>query len=274
MTTPVRPIDHGTLTGYKIRACRCEHCTGAQTRYNARRARLIAYGQWQPFVDAAPVRDHVRAIQEQGLGWKRVAALAGVSPSTISKILYGDTGRGMAPSKRVRPETAAAILAVRADLDTLSVAVSIDAVGTQRRMQALAALGWSLSEQARRLGRTVANYAQILKRDRVSVRTARDVRALYAELSMMPPVAQWPGNGVIRARNEARRRGWLPPLAWDDDLIDLPQQELAVELERLVACMDEDELRACFTAYRRGERSPLIVAANAAYRRQCQELSA
>lgn len=250
-------IEHGTLTGYKIRGCRCPQCTEAQRRYNSRRDRLILYGRWEYMVDAEPVRQHVNHLRTAGLGWKRTAGLAGVSISTVSKLLYGSGTRGMGPTQRVRPSTATAILAVRADLDALADKACIDAAGTRRRLQALACLGWSLGEQGRRLGWTHQNYSALQTRTQVIARTARLVRALYDELSMTPAPA---GPGVERARRAAARKGYLPPLAWDDDLIDLPDAELAEELARRAAAMDDEETVRCNTARRRGDRSPLVVA--------------
>lgn len=259
-------IEHGTLTGYKIRGCRCPQCTEAQRRYNSRRGRLILYGRWEYMVDAEPVRQHLHRLRAAGLGWKRTASLAGVSVSTVSKLLYGSRTRGMSPTQRVRPSTATAILAVHADLDTVADKACIDAAGTRRRIQALACLGWSLGEQARRLGWTTQNYSALQTRTQVIARTARLVRDLYDELAMTP-AADTPG--ATRARNAAANKGHLPPLAWDDDLIDLPDAELAAELERRAAAMDDEEAARCYRArYRQGDKSPLVVAGAREYKRR------
>lgn len=264
-------IDHGTFTAYKLHRCRCDRCRAANRRYVSRRARLIAYGQWEFMVDAEPVRQHVHVLGKRGLGWKRVAALAGVSNGAMSKLLYGDSSRGFPPTKRVRPATAAAILAVQADLDTLADGARTDAAGTRRRIQALACLGWSISEQARRLGWTVANYANLQNRNQVSAKTARAVRALYDELSMTP-AGERPG--AERARRDAVRKGYQPPLAWDDDLIDLTDEELAAELQRQAAAMDDEEVRQCNTAHRADDNTPLTVAGALEYRQRMRQRKA
>lgn len=77
--------------------------------YKQRRRQLIAYGRWNPWVNAEPVRTHVRAQMSAGLAWKTLAQLAGVAPNTISRLLYG---RPL--TTRMRPATARRILAVRA----------------------------------------------------------------------------------------------------------------------------------------------------------------
>lgn len=237
--------DHGTLAAFKIDGCKCGPCTATNRRYVARRARLIAYGQWQPYVDAEPVRQHIAQLRAAGLGWRRIAQLSGVPNGSVSKLLYGDARRGMAPSKRVRPATAAAILAIRADLDVLGATVLVDATGTHRRMQALAATGWSFARLSARLGISRGNLGKTMRSDRVYAATARTVRVLYDELWNQPaPEASHRDKiAAARARNLARARGWAPPLAWDDDLIDDPaaQPDLGEETSRDLALFENSE---------------------------------
>jgi transcriptional regulator with XRE-family HTH domain len=195
--------------------------TGKFTKqqYNLRRSRLIAYGTWQTLVDAEPVRQHIQQLQNAGLGWQRVAALAGVSTGAVSRILYGQPAAGWAPSKRIQPETATALLAVHADLDALADSARIDATGARRRIHALMCLGWTQVEQAERIGWTPKNYTRLHHSTLVRAVTARAIRAMYDDLSMtVAPDSP----GATYARGLAKRRGYAPPLAWDDDTIDDP----------------------------------------------------
>lgn len=252
-------IDHGTLTAVAHHGCCCPPCRATGNRYQNHRSRQIAYGQWQPYVDATPVREHVRKLQTAGLGAQRIASLANISVGAMWRLLYGDLHRGTPPSKRMRPATAAAILAVRVNIDTLDPRVRIDSAGTRRRIQALATLGWSLAYQAERLSRAASNYRAILAKRSVTAATARAVRDLYDQLSMTPAP---PGYSAAAARGHAQRQGWLPPLAWDDDLIDLPNTDLNTEIARRVDAMTDDDLRRSRTSYKRDDdRSPLVVAA-------------
>lgn len=93
--------------------------------------------------------------------------------------------------------------------------LKVDATGTRRRIQALAAIGWSLAAQSQRLGWKPSTAHAVSSRSWVWPQTAEKVRGLYDELSMVPG----PNN---RARGEAARKGWLPPLAFDDESIDDP----------------------------------------------------
>lgn len=238
----------GTYTSYKHHGCRCEPCTEAQREYARNRNRMLAYGQWSPYVDADPVRAHVEELRAGGLGIRRVAALAGVNESILWKLVYGDRQRGMKPSRRVRESTAENILAVRASLDVLSPAAKVDATGTRRRLQALVAVGWSQSKLAARLGMGRSNFGCLLERAQVMAATARAVRALYDELwATAPPEAEWRDRAAAsRARNYAALRGWARPLAWDDDEIDNPEAEPAeaadVEKRRGRALPEDSEL--------------------------------
>jgi hypothetical protein len=208
--------------------CRCEACTAASRAEGARRSRAILYGRWQPYVNAGPVREHLRALAAAGIGHRRVGELAGVSSGSLSKILYGGPGN-RPPSKRVRPQTAAAILAVRPSLEQLAPGALVDVTGTRRRAQALVACGWSQARLACELGLTAANFCAMLRRDQVTAATARAVGDVYDRLwNRAPPEHdQRTRISAARARNHAGREGWAPPLAWDDDQIDNPHAQPA-----------------------------------------------
>lgn len=222
--TTATTFKHGTYVGYKIHRCRCEPCVRANSRYRHHRKHEIAYGRWEPFVDAEPVRQHVERLRTQGLGWKRTAELAGVDRTVVELLLNGKPCRGKSPTKRVRKRTAEKLLAVRATLDVLGASVKVDGTGTRRRLQALVALGWSQSKLCQHLGVTPNNFAVLIRRDRVQASTARAVRALYDQLwDVAPPEPDAFHRGAAtRARNQAARHGWSRPMAWDDDTIDDP----------------------------------------------------
>jgi hypothetical protein len=220
MSAPSRP--HGNAK-YHLENCRCPVCCKAASDYDNNRRRAIAYGRWQPFVDAEPVRQHVRALGEFGIGSIRAAKLAGVSTGGVSKLLYGDNLRGLAPTKRVRPETALKLLAVEPVLDNLGQRTVVDGTGTRRRLQALVYAGWTQSELARRMQMNRSNFARTIDSGLVEVATLKTVRALYDQLWRTDPVeAGVPAHRATAARQIATSRGWAPIGAWDDDRIDDP----------------------------------------------------
>lgn len=93
-----------------------------------------------------------------------------------------------------------------------------DATGCKRRIQALVALGWSLSELDRKAGRGARWARNILLQETVYSTTIRQVHALYEQLCMTcpPETDRYERTAATAARNRAKREGWAPPLAWDD----------------------------------------------------------
>lgn len=199
----------------------------------AGRSRMIAYGTWQPYVSAEPARRHVRLLASHGVGWKRAANLAGVSTGAMSQLMYGGPG-DRPPSRRIRPETAAAILAVRPSLAALGSGSAVDATGTRRRLQALVAIGWSQQRLAGHLRMLPSNFGDLLNREKVTTSTARAAAALYDELWDKPPreTGHREKISASRSRNYARARGWVRPLGWNDEEIDDPEAGPAEGWER------------------------------------------
>lgn len=233
---------HGTRVCYVLDKCRCEPCTLANRAAANARRREIAYGI-PAYVDAQPARDHVRALQAAGLGWKRVAHMAGLNTSVVWALIYGKPDRGMQPSQRIRPKTAAAILAVpMPTVHDLGKTVSVDATGTRRRLHALMCLGWSIQRLAEEHAVDRQALDNALTAVWVHAQTAVTVREMYADKSMRPaPAATWHQKGsVTRARNRAAREGWVPPLGWDDlDLDDPAAQPVLTDVGRTHFDLDE-----------------------------------
>lgn len=243
---PVAQHEHGTYACYGLDKCRCYPCAAAQSAYEIARQKQHAYGRWDNLVDAGPVREHVLQLTAAGIGHKRVARLAGVGHNTVGQLLYGKPG--CSPSRRIRKETAAALMAVRADTGLLAGGVNVPAIGTHRRVHALVALGWSQQKLADRLGMLRSNLGTMLRQDQITARTARVVAALYDELWQTPPPEAVHREKIAasRARGMACRNGWAPPMAWDDDSIDDPnaQPDTATRIaNRKTKLPPVDELR-------------------------------
>jgi DNA-binding Xre family transcriptional regulator len=227
---------HGTRTAYVLDRCRCLRCAKANALSENERYRQKAYGRYDKYVDAEPVRAHVRELSAQGMGHKRIARAAGISNATLTKLVFGtyasmngpsrgrygkgDLVRG--PSKRLLRTTADKLMAVELDL---ADGVQVDATGTTRRVRALVALGWSQSKLANRLGIRRSNF-HLARGDRAAVLavTAKAVDELYDELSMVIPPQETHRDkiSVSRALKYSKARGWLPPLALDDEYLDDP----------------------------------------------------
>lgn len=121
----------------------------------------------------------------------------------------------------------------------LSFKPSWTPIGLQRRIRALAALGWSLEFLAAQRGIGVTNLDRLRRptvRQHVKLPFAEHVLALYDEFSTkIPP--DTPSSRAVRTR--AARQGFHSPLAWDEDTIDDPE---AVPADRYVERRGKDEV--------------------------------
>ncbi len=212
---------HGTHLAHDKDGCRCPECVAAARRHGKQQAYRTATGT-SSYVPADRARSHVRALPD-ALTVGQIERRSGVNRTAI-RVLIGDFP-GRPPVRRITRTTEAALLAVTAQRVGDESDGLVDATGTRRRLRALVALGWPLKHLQLRLGfstRTVWLLAGSTASDEaalVNVRTRDAVRRLYDDLSLTIPA---PGRATTRARNIAGARGWPPPLAWDDDLIDDP----------------------------------------------------
>lgn len=95
----------------------------------------------------------------------------------------------------------------------------VDPRGTVRRVQALAALGWSPAEVSRQMGRHKSFLTHAINRyDRIRPSTAAAVAKVYEALSMQRPMptTKHERMAVTKTLRLAERNQWVPPLAWDD----------------------------------------------------------
>jgi hypothetical protein len=213
---------HG-YSRYRLDGCRCYTCAVARSRYEENRSKGIIAGTWQPFVDAEPVRVHIRTLRDCGMGLRAIAAAAGVDRKRLQAVTVGRPERGTGPQEKVRPDLAAAVLAVEPTLENLAPSTLINPAGTRRRLQALVAMGWPQQHLAVRLGMTPNNYGAMVRAEHVLVRRALAVRDLYEQLWRADPLEHGATQaGVTRARRHAAANGWAPVGAWDDDTIDDP----------------------------------------------------
>ncbi|MFD5220283.1 hypothetical protein ACFWMH_21865 [Streptomyces tendae] len=106
-----------------------------------------------------------------------------------------------------------------------AVEETVPAVGTVRRLQALAVAGWPTSRLSRETGLTPYRLMLLLKGiTQVATREeARTVAAVYVRLGGASPGLCGVSHIAARAaRERAGTAGWAPPAAWDDDTIDDP----------------------------------------------------
>ncbi len=173
-----RTYAHGTLAKYKFEGCRCTPCRLAKNEYERRRYRLAGYGR-PAHVPAGPVREHVKSLMatpspgsRDGIGYARIAKLAGVSRGAVARLIYGEKGK---ETKRIKRETAERLMKVRAD--QRADRTLVDASDTWGYVTELLDLGFQKACIARAIGRKDGDLR--LGKRRVTVRTARAVEDLH-----------------------------------------------------------------------------------------------
>lgn len=99
----------------------------------------------------------------------------------------------------------------------------VPSIGTIRRVQALVALGHSMRDIDNALGRCHGYTSMKLSRYPVTTypKVAEEYANLYERLCMVRPEGAY----ANRTRKIAARKGWAPPLAWND--IDDPDERPA-----------------------------------------------
>lgn len=154
---------HGTYVKYVVERCGCEPCRKANRDYENRRQHAMRRPDevWMPYVPAAPVRRHVARLAEFGIGPKQLVILTGVSHGAVSKLIYGDPKRKMAPSKRVRLSTAEKLLAVQSVIDNLGVRVPVPGAPYRAMIDDLVARRFPKVWIARRIHHPNARAIQI-----------------------------------------------------------------------------------------------------------------
>lgn len=189
MTTASVGRAHGTRAKYVHEQCRCQECRRATAEYEKRGVRRNAYGL-SPWVDAEPVRRHVRSLMSSGPGrndgvsWKRIAEAAGVEESTVSRLLYGrGTSRTRAkgdreyraPSRRLHKDSAERLLALKTI--PLAGGALTSARPTWHMIDELTGFGITRARIARTIGQQDGRLQ--LSTNKVTVANARDVEELH-----------------------------------------------------------------------------------------------
>lgn len=100
----------------------------------------------------------------------------------------------------------------------------VDSTGARRRMGALHVVGWSTPAIAAHLGVSVDTLRDLYRHPQIATATHAAIARAYDELWNVAPPEVTAGQKISasRARGDAARAGWAPPLAWDDDSIDDP----------------------------------------------------
>lgn len=170
------PREHGTRAKYTVDKCRCDECRRACAEYERQRTARIE----PAYVMAGPARAHVRHLMSLGMGHKRIAQVSGVTPSVVAALLYGKKvgKKHRPPTKRIRPETAAALLAV--DFAPTDGAY-VDATDMWQQVDEMVAAGIPRTRIAEHVGSSVRNFYN--RNDTARADRVRAVGEMYAEFT-------------------------------------------------------------------------------------------
>lgn len=193
-------------------ACKCPNCRAEMCRLSKRHRNGI-----KPLDQRAAAWTQIQRWHTDGLTTGLVSTMTGIGERCLT-----DLWKAIDEDRRPRMyhRTAAAVLAAAKAQPEHGGLMA--ATGTRRRLQALAAIGWSIEELRDRYDLTDA-ISKV--RSGVVTRThphiVTTVARAYTEL--------WnkPGPSNLTAKRAARQ-GWVPPIAWDDDLIDAADAEPVV----------------------------------------------
>lgn len=175
------------------------------------------------YVDGDPVRRRLLRLNRSGYSYRQIAELSGRSQSGLHMIRHS--------GRNVQIDTAIAIMAISVPAPFTGCGI-VDATGIHRRINALRAIGWTQRAMELRLGMTRGYLSTVLQRPTIYAETARKIADLYDELSATP-------GPCGRTRKIAQRKGWPPPLTWDD--IDDPDERPDSGIERPASFMERYE---------------------------------
>lgn len=154
----------------RSKGCRCDPCRAANRAYQRGRDRATRRPDEvliSPYVPAGPVRAHLAALTDAGVGTCTIAALASLRRCTLVRILRGE-------QRRVLRSTRDRLLAIAPD--QFAPGMRVPAGPTWAAVGRLTAAGYSKAWISAQIGQ--GGRALQLGRDYVTARNAREVANL------------------------------------------------------------------------------------------------
>lgn len=168
------------------------------------------------WTDSSLARWHARQMAALGIERHELAARARIRPAWIRALCSGQPERALPPIPCIPRVIEHRILAVRLPGDAEpDLPSTLTRIGLGRRARALAFLGWPAEWIAAETAMSRETIAQL------QAGSAADVGALPAALLCRLYEDLQMAAGPCRAtENDARERGFIGPLGWDDTSID------------------------------------------------------
>lgn len=205
---------HGTYAGFHAHAKAgekpCEPCRVAQRRYFKGLKFRLDHGHRERVVLGEDAWNIIHSMTRAALSQR-----TGINASYLSRLHSGGH------YQKVYQRTRAKVLAA---------GNGPTPVGIQRRVRALYALGYSWHTIERESGihrEAISAIAQGEPPKFVRSYVVEALVATYDRLHMSLPA---PSRSVTMVRNAARRKGWLPPLAYDEGEIDRSEEHFHTDI--------------------------------------------
>lgn len=156
-----------------------------------------------------PALEHVNKLRAAGLGYRRIAELAGLTPQSVQRL-----GR----NKQIFLDTEQKLLSLPIPVGIHRIAADkclISPVGTERRLKALVRFGYDHRFLAQELGVSDNAVGKWIngRQETVTAKQAKGVEKLFNRLESTP-------GSNLRARNRGAKMGWPPPYSWDANIDD------------------------------------------------------
>ena len=199
--------NYAPLVSYKM-GCRCSECVTQTKKYDKGRRIDQARGISHLTTPERAIK-HIEYLVNMGVSRRTIAASIGYTSDTGLNFLL--------KRNRIRTVTERKILAVKPNVE-LAHKGWVSAVGSRRKLQALAYMGWTLRYvcQQAHINNDTGSVIRLNKVTRIEERVASAIDNVYKELHMI-------NGGDIRSHKKAIANGWMPPMAWDN--IDDPDEE-------------------------------------------------
>ena len=191
------------------------------------------------YIAATDTRATLQGFLEANVPLRAIARASGLSDTAIGNLIQGR-------HTQVQAATAAKVASLTlADIYARATG-TVPAIGAVRRIQALMAIGWRKAD----LQAAGIPTAQLVTRSRphITAEGWHHVRQVYDRLCMTPGPSP-------TTRERATRRGYAPPLAWDEGSIDDPHATPQLG-EPLAGSAGVDQVAVAQAIARVGHRGP------------------
>ncbi|MEU2960410.1 hypothetical protein [Streptomyces albidoflavus] len=179
--------------------CRNEPCVKARYRYQVLLDLDHARGV-RRWIDATQTRVWINRLLAHGWTRYQIAVASGIAADTVNRIAAG--------TPTITRTTATAIQSIRLSSPQRGM---VPALGTVRRLRALAVIGWTNAgiAEASGVGAGTISLHSLGRADTIHADPARRIAGAYRRLVTQPGPSD-----IVRQR--AAARGWHGPLAWED----------------------------------------------------------